>query len=471
MEVKILSTEYPFVAIQLGAASLADEGTDQVLDFLAEKAGVNAIAFVAFSWVTGTAGRASECPFPDHGAQVPDNLVGGAFWQPNPRFYGMSPIKDFVANDPLYQGKDFLAEVLPAAKSRDMQLYSFLTETINRRTLRRVPEMANLLEVDAEGRSVVRLCLNNPEYRLFRHALLQDLVQSYPIDGIIWCSERRGPIANVIGGEWTTGAAACFCPHCRQLAKERGVDSERARQGFLALSELVKATRGGYCPKEGFLVAYLRLLLDYPELLQWESIWMERQHESYRALYGLVKALRPEVQVGWHLTHIYSFSPLYRAEHNLAKMRAYTDFMKPAFYQNAAGPRFVRYLNHLQTTLFGDTTGEKSYALLADVLDVDEGPLSEMRTTGWSGEYVRNQTARMIREIGDDIPIYPGIDIDVPTAPGEKKTTPADVRSGVLGALDGGAKGVILSRKYAEMRIANVVAVGDALRERGFNRK
>jgi hypothetical protein len=64
------------------------------------------------------------------------------------------------------------------------------------------------------------------------------------------------------------------------------------------------------------------------------------------------------------------------------------------------------------------------------------------------------------------VPIWPGIDIDLPTGEHETKSTPEDVSQAVTAAFDGGAGGVILSRKYSEMRLANLRAAGTAVRAR-----
>ena len=39
----------------------------------------------------------------------------------------------------------------------------------------------------------------------------------------------------------------------------------------------------------------------------------------------------------------------------------------------------------------------------------------------------------------------------------------------VLAAFHGGADGVILSRKYSEMKLANLGGAGDAIKELGFS--
>ena len=57
------------------------------------------------------------------------------------------------------------------------------------------------------------------------------------------------------------------------------------------------------------------------------------------------------------------------------------------------------------------------------------------------------------------------VKIDIPTGPNEKKTQPQDVYEAVKAAFTGGAQGVILSRKYSEMKLDNLRAAGRAVRE------
>ncbi len=53
----------------------------------------------------------------------------------------------------------------------------------------------------------------------------------------------------------------------------------------------------------------------------------------------------------------------------------------------------------------------------------------------------------------------------VPTAKTDKRTSPDDVRKSVRAALGAGADGVVLSREYVEMWLANLSAAGETLRE------
>jgi len=69
---------------------------------------------------------------------------------------------------------------------------------------------------------------------------------------------------------------------------------------------------------------------------------------------------------------------------------------------------------------------------------------------------------------GSNTQLWPGIDIDIPTAKGHSKCTPNGTRDAVLAAFHAGADGVLLSRKYSEMKTANLKGAGTALREAGW---
>jgi hypothetical protein len=64
--------------------------------------------------------------------------------------------------------------------------------------------------------------------------------------------------------------------------------------------------------------------------------------------------------------------------------------------------------------------------------------------------------------------LWPGIDIDIPTAATSSKSTPDGTRGAVAAAFRGGADGVILSRKWSEMKSANLKGAGAAIRELGL---
>ncbi|HEX2514219.1 MAG TPA: hypothetical protein VH257_05890 [Chloroflexota bacterium] len=118
---------------------------------------------------------------------------------------------------------------------------------------------------------------------------------------------------------------------------------------------------------------------------------------------------------------------------------------------------------NLARTIFGDARPEASLELMYGILGVDEAPLDALPATAWSAEYVRRETVRAVTGAGPGVAILPGIDIDVPTGEGQTRCTPEGTREAVKAAFAGGARGVILSRKYSEMRLANLFAVQEAL--------
>jgi hypothetical protein len=55
--------------------------------------------------------------------------------------------------------------------------------------------------------------------------------------------------------------------------------------------------------------------------------------------------------------------------------------------------------------------------------------------------------------------------VDIPTAHGHAKCTAAGTKGAVKAAFRGGADGIIISRKYSEIKLENLRAVGDGLKE------
>lgn len=462
------------IAMQVGAVSFADEGTEQVLDILQEKGMVNTLFLANFTYTRGTGGR----PFPgfplaDHGVQDYDHdYVGGNFGTGHAPYYRNTFIRaeDFQSKD--HGSWDMMAEVIPAAHRRGMKVYSWIEESAGKKGAieqsRRIPNFAQVLEIDARGRKAKRPCFNHPDYRNWHFGLIEDYIKSYDIDGVAWGSERQGPLGNMLGGRWATGEITCFCEHCRARARERGINVERARQGFLELDKFIRNARSNMRPNDGYFVSFWRLLLQFPEILAWESLWHDGQQQFFREIYGMVKAIRPEVQVGWHIYHLHSFSPFHRATQDLGAMSHYSDFLKLVVYNNCAGARYTNFIEALHNTIFKDAKPDEGVKLISRFLDIDEGPWEEMHSRKWSSHYVRKETERALSSVnqaGNATRIIPGIDVDIPTDKGESLTQPDDVYQAVTAALEAGGNGVILSRKYSEMRLANIEACGRAIQD------
>jgi hypothetical protein len=466
------------IGIQVGAVSFVDEGVAPVLDRFQQDAGINALFIATFSYGRGIAGRqVPGQPLPDHGQQEYDTKFhGGNFARTHEQYYADISLKNIAAPD--HPGFDVLARVIPEAKSRGMKTFTWY-EDVFRRDLEGIDR---LQEVTLSGKKAGTLCLHNSEVQAFWHSLTEDYVRSYPLDGIMWGSERQGPFGNAIGA--SHGGAhsnplevACFCEFCKREAKSRGIDVQRAVEGYTKLASLVQASRASHRPADGFFVSIWRLLVKYPEILGWEKLWNDGQQSTYANIYKLAKSIRSDLVVGWHIWHNTSFSPFYRAEQDYADFRRYSDFLKVVMYNNCGGPRLASYVNSVSKTIFGDLSPEEVLDFTYKAQDYQGAPLSELPQKGLSTDYVEQETRRALVGVssssvgatsdpkGLNVPkIWPGIDIDIPTGQDEKKTQPQDVRDAVRAAFRGGADGVILSRKYSEMRLANLRAAGEALR-------
>jgi len=166
--------------------------------------------------------------------------------------------------------------------------------------------------------------------------------------------------------------------------------------------------------------------------------------------------------------HLVTMSPFYSADTNYARLAHISDFLKPSPYNNCGGPRLAQYIHNVQSTIFRDSTPEQVLEMHYELMGLQGEPsLEKLPTAGLSGESVGVETRRAIADVENAIPIYPGIDIDIPTGLNEKRTQPSDVKAATLAALNAGAPGVVLSRKYAEMRLTNIAGAKEALREYG----
>jgi len=450
------------IAIQVGAVSFVDEGIAPVLDRFQKDANINTLLIATFSYGRGIAGRqVPGQPLPDHGKQEYDtNFYGGNFALTHEQYYTQTSLKKIQAPD--HPGFDVLQRVLPEAKSRGMKTFCWY-EDVFRSDLDGVER---LQEVTLAGNKANTLCFHNPEVQAFWQALTEDYLGNYPVDGIMWGSERQGPFGNGIGASHGGGGrdpllVSCFCEFCKQEGKARGIDTVRAMEGYRKLAALVQQTRAGSRPGDGAFVSYWRLLVDYPEILNWEKLWNDGQKRTYQNIYKTAKAIRPAVQVGWHIWHNNSFSPFYRAEQDYAEFHNYSDFLKVVMYNNCGGPRLASYVKSVGRTMFADFAPDEVLAMTYRIQNFNEASLQDLPRKGLSANYVERETRRALTSAGE-VRIWPGIDIDIPTSAGEKKTEPEDVREALRAAFGAGAQGVVLSRKYSEMQLANLRVAGEA---------
>ena len=86
-----------------------DEGIDNVLDTLQKRVGVNVLLIGTVSWLGLKSGRSVSWEidgWPDHGIPEPFSMKGGAYFDPDPKFYNKTFIKNFKAQDKEMKNKD-----------------------------------------------------------------------------------------------------------------------------------------------------------------------------------------------------------------------------------------------------------------------------------------------------------------------------------------------------------------------------
>jgi hypothetical protein len=455
------------IGLQVGAVSFVDEGVDRVLDILQDKGAVNTVFLTTFTYGRGLAGRQIPGqPFPDHGNQQTDEATfhGGNYATPHAQFYKNTVLRETRAPD--HRGLDIVAEVLPRAKDRGMKLFCSVEDVFRPD----VPGVRDVAEVDLKGNSADTLCLLHPDVRAFWRGLVTDLATSYDIDGILFFNERNGPLLNALGTSHAASIASsrvtCFCEHHRRAAREQGIDFERVREAYGMLDKFVERALADQRPSDGYFVEFWRLLAEYPEIMAWDRLFETAKHQVLDEVNAAVKAVRNNLQVGFHIEHVNSFNPIFRATRRYDDLATKADFLKVVVYNNCGGERYARFIRNVGSTVFRDVPKEELLKFNNHILGYgDEAQLDELATAGLSPDYVARETRRALAGVGGKCRILPGIDIGIPTSEHSRKASPDDTYAATAAALAAGADGVILSRKYSEMQLSNLAAAGKAARD------
>lgn len=455
------------IGIQVGSISFFDEGVDQVLDIFQQRGAINTIFLTTFTFGRGLAGRQIPGqPFPDHGKQESDAGIfhGGNYATPHPQYYEKTILKNLRAPD--HGDADILEMVLPAAKKRGMKVFCSCEDVFRSS----IPNFDKVAEIDLKGRRAGTTCLFNPDVRNFWTALVSDYCKSYDVDGVLFFNERNGPLLNALGASHAQSIASsrvtCFCEYHRKAAKERGINFDRCREAYEHLDRLVQSSLAGRRPSDGYFVEFWRLLVEYPEILIWDKLFDEGKHEVLAEIYSTVKAIKPTLQVGFHIEHVNSFNPIFRATRRYDELAKKCDFLKIVVYNNCGGERYAHFIDNIGSTVFRDVPKDELKRFNDHLLNyTQEKELSELARAGLSPDYVFRETQRAIAGAAGKCKILPGIDIGIPVGRNSRHASPEDTYAATAAGLRAGADGLILSRKYSEMRLDNLAAAGRAVRD------
>ncbi|MCW3092630.1 MAG: hypothetical protein JWP81_3699, partial [Ferruginibacter sp.] len=297
-----------------------------------------------------------------------------------------------------------------------------------------------------------------------------DICKSYSVDGILFFNERNGPLLNALGASHSqsidSSRATCFCEHHQRAAKERGINFGRAKEGYVKLDKFVQASLKGERPSDGYYVEFNRLLLEYPEIIAWDQLFDQGKHQVLGQVYAAVKGVNKNLQVGFHVEHVNSFNPFYRATRNYEDLATKADFLKVVAYNICGGERYANFIHNIGSTVFRDVPPEELMRFNNHLLNYgNEASLEELPKAGLSPDYVFRETQRALAGVKGKCKILPGIDIGIPTKSTSRKGSPQDAYLATAAAYKAGAHGVILSRKYSEMDLEDLEGAGRAIRE------
>jgi hypothetical protein len=331
--------------------------------------------------------------------------------------------------------------------------------------------------VDAWGRIHRQSCVNNPRWRDFQVASVEDLVREHPwLRGVMFMHERSGPLSAAFcdAGYGDGRAAFCFCDHCCAKGRARGMDPERAKEGYRQLDRVVQAAmRGDPRPHDGWWIAIWRLFQRFPEILGWDQLWWDSIHDYRAALAGAARSVRPAtaperpIQVGYHFQHATSLNQwLWRAADDPARVTTYADWVKPSVYPGCSGQRMRNNLRRQHEVLLRDVPLPLAHAWTCGVMGHDPATLPDPSVEGqaaFGADWVRREVARITATCAP-LPCIAGLGIGIPG--GEQVETEADVTAWTEACFDGGAEGILLSRHHHEMRPALLAAAGAVIRRR-----
>src|SRR4030095_10985304 len=98
-------------------------------------------------------------------------------------------------------------------------------------------------------------------------------------------------------------------------------------------------------------------------------------------VYGTVKGIRSSLQVGFHIEHVNSFNPIFRATRRYDDLATKADFLKVVVYNNCGGERSANFINNIGSTVFRDVPREELLRFNNRLLNYgDEAGLNEMAT-------------------------------------------------------------------------------------------
>ncbi len=428
-----------FVGVQVDKAAFADRSFDEMFDEMQENAPINsAIYFFRDNDVklgkdhhAGTEFRCDEAPL--------DN-----------------------------RGRDTVDQMQESASSHDIDLYMGGGEVYWGNCLEKFPQAC---QIDYLGVRRRNSCVNIPDWRIFQMSLHAEIFKQHPyLSGFLFMHERHSPFLPIFGpgswiGEFNPG---CFCPHCRKLGEERGIDADKAREGFKALVDLYR-NKPGDVLRDGAMVALWRIICEYPEVMAWEKLQWDSYHNYRIDIAKAIRSVRPDASIGYHFQHNGLFGNLpWRAGDIPENAKDFADWVKPSIYPGCSGARYYGLLKKANETWLMDMDMQTAHETLSGWFNRSPENGQEMldnpsrEQSAFTPQWAEKETRRITEGVAP-LPNHAGLGIGIPG--GEKADTPELISACAEACFKGGAKGIMISRHYSEVRPELLKAAGDVIRK------
>lgn len=424
------------ISASLYAWDLLDEGCDAILDALAETTGTNSAYLVALMHREKRPLTDFYYPHdPRRKTYFPED--SRLYWHPHLDQYRDTKIKPLGSDRQELKNKDWLQTLVESCRRRRWKAGAEVSHTVLD-ARRAAGECAFAVQRDIFGNRLGQLiCPNNPDSRNYFIALFTDLVRNYDLDYVQTClipftagplkvqpehdglvyqlgTGNLGPNSQPAERILQLALGSCFCAHCADEAKKRGLDLIAVRKAMLPVAQTL-AEAG---PEATHRLAVLRasntgataMLLRHSEFFDWLK---------FRAL---------------------SFTNLFRDVHAAAtQIKASIDIRLNAFISTEPE------LNGI------DLVSMKPY--LGSVRSSD---YSEQKGTLAALDHKREFLLSIRDAIGDQMPLLSAIGI-------RPKATPETVRQGVVVSSQCGADGLGLGHfDGASLHLLRAIKAGMA---------
>ncbi len=220
------------IGIQAGAVSFVDEGTERVLDNF-QRLGdgqhdLSRDVHVRPRHRRTTAARAARCPTTASRSTTTTFTAATSRRRTRSTTATRRIAPEKAPDHPDY---DVIADVLPAAHKRGMKVICWFEDVIGAN----VPGFDKAREVTLTGRPSTFACSRNPNTRNFWLGMVEDYLRSYDVDGLMWGSERQGPLGNALvanhGGVGRRRRHRVFLSVLhRPRRRSEGIDVDRAKR-------------------------------------------------------------------------------------------------------------------------------------------------------------------------------------------------------------------------------------------------